>query len=132
MVVYVCVLCLVAQSCPALCNPMSCSPPGYFLHGDFPSKNTRVSCHALLQEIFPTQGLNLALPYCRQILYHLNHQGSPRIWLPSLSPLQGNFLTQESNRGLLHCRQILYQLSYQGSLNIGVHSFKVYMGHSPG
>ena len=29
--VYVCVL--VAQSCPALCNPMDCSPPGFFVHG---------------------------------------------------------------------------------------------------
>ena len=28
---YVCVL--VAQSCPALCNPMDCSPPGFFVHG---------------------------------------------------------------------------------------------------
>ena len=23
-----CVLCLVTQSCPTLCNPMDCSPPG--------------------------------------------------------------------------------------------------------
>ena len=29
--------------------------------------------------IFPTQGLNLGLPHCRQILYHLSHQGS---WSP--------------------------------------------------
>ena len=29
--------------------------------------------------IFPTQGLNLGLPYCRQTLYHLNHRGSPKI-----------------------------------------------------
>ena len=28
---------------------------------------------------FPIQGLNPGLPHCRQILYHLNHQGSPRI-----------------------------------------------------
>ena len=33
----------------------------------------------LLQEIFPTQGLNLSLLHCRQILYHLSHQG--RIFL---------------------------------------------------
>ena len=26
--------------------------------------------------IFPTQGSNLGLPHCRQILYHLSHQGS--------------------------------------------------------
>ena len=31
----------------------------------------------LLQGIFPTLGLNLGLLHCRQILYHLNHQGSP-------------------------------------------------------
>ena len=36
-------------------------------------KNTAVGCHALLQGIFPTQGLNPGLPHCRQILYHLNH-----------------------------------------------------------
>ena len=36
-------------------------------------------CHALLQGIFPTQGSNPGLPHCRQILYHLSHQGSTRI-----------------------------------------------------
>ena len=33
-------------------------------------------CHSLLQEIFLTQGLNLGLLHCRQMLYHLSHQGS--------------------------------------------------------
>ena len=33
-------------------------------------------CYALLQAIFPTQGLNLHLPHCRWILYQLSHQGS--------------------------------------------------------
>ena len=33
--------------------------------------------HSLLQEIFPTQGLNLGLLHCGQILYHLRHQGIP-------------------------------------------------------
>ena len=45
---------------------------------DFPGKNTGVGCHLLLQETFPTQGLNLGLPHCRQTLYHLSHQGSQR------------------------------------------------------
>ena len=35
---------------------------------DFPGKNTGVGCQFLLQEIFPTQGLNPGLPHCR--LYH--------------------------------------------------------------
>ena len=49
---------LVAQSCPTLCDPMDCSLPGSFVHGDSPGKHTGVGCHALLQGIFPTQGLN--------------------------------------------------------------------------
>ena len=43
----------------------------------FPGKNTGVGCHFLLQGIFLTQGLNPGLLHCRQILYHLYHQGSP-------------------------------------------------------
>ena len=35
--------------------------------------------HALLQGIFPTQGSNPGLSHCRQILYCLSHQESPRI-----------------------------------------------------
>jgi len=33
-------LCLVAQSCPTLYNPMDCSPPGSSVHGNSPGKNT--------------------------------------------------------------------------------------------
>ena len=44
------------------------------IHRDSPGKNTGVGCHALLQGIFPTQGLNLGLPHYRQILYHLSHR----------------------------------------------------------
>ena len=43
---------------------------------DFPGKSIRVGCHFLFQRIFLTQGLNLGLLHCRQMLYHLNHQGS--------------------------------------------------------
>ena len=39
-----------------------------------PGKNTRVGCHALLQGIFPTLGLNPGLPHCWQTLYHLSHK----------------------------------------------------------
>ena len=70
-------MCLFAESCPTLCNPVDDSPPGSFVHGHFPGKNTGVGCYALLQRIFPTQGLNPGLTHRRQILYCLNHQGSP-------------------------------------------------------
>ena len=34
------VLCLVAQMCPTLCDPMDYSPSGSSVHGDSLSKNT--------------------------------------------------------------------------------------------
>ena len=44
-----------------------------------PGQNTGVGSLSLLQGIFPTQGSNLGLQHCGQILYHLSHKGSPRI-----------------------------------------------------
>ena len=86
------------QSCPALCNSMDCTPPGSSVHGESPGKNTGVGCFALLQGIFPTQGLNPGLLHCRQILYCLSHQGSPRILKWVVYPFsRGIFPTQEVN-----------------------------------
>ena len=62
----------------SFCYPMDCSSPGSSVHGDSLG-NARVSCHVLLRGMFPTQGLNIGLLHCRWILYHLSHQGSPRI-----------------------------------------------------
>ena len=73
-------LCLVAQLCLTLCYPMdySSSHP-QFSSGqeDSPGKNTGEGCHALLQGIFLTQGLNPGLLHCTWLLYHLSHQGNP-------------------------------------------------------
>ena len=78
--VHVCaVLRLVTQSCPTLCNPMDCSPPGSSVQRDSPGKNTEVGCHTLLQGIFPNQGSNPYLPHCRHSLYGLSRQGIPAI-----------------------------------------------------
>ena len=83
----VCVSCSVVSTS---LRPMDCSPPGLRLlcPWNLPVKNTSVSCHSLLQGIFRTQGLNPGLPHCRQILYHLSHQGSPyTLLLSSIMPL---------------------------------------------
>ena len=59
-------------------------PPSW----DFPSKNTGVGCHALLQWISPTQESNVRLLWllnCRWILLPLSHQGRPTM------PLLGNY-----------------------------------------
>ena len=44
--------------------------------GNSLGNNTGVDSHSVLQGIFPTQGSNLGLLHCGQILYHLNHQGN--------------------------------------------------------
>ena len=56
-----------------------CSPPGSYVHGNSPGKNTGMGCHVLLQGIFPTQRSNPGFLHCRQILYQQCHQGSSRI-----------------------------------------------------
>ena len=56
---------------------MGCSLPDSSVHGILKGKITGVGCHSLLQGIFPTQGSNPGLLYCRLIVYCLSHQGSP-------------------------------------------------------
>ena len=53
----------------------SLQPHGLYSPWNSPGRNTGVDSLFLLQGIFPTQGLNLGLPHCRQILYQLSHQG---------------------------------------------------------
>ena len=69
-----CMCVLVAQSCLALCDPVTCQTP---LSMEFSRQESGVGCHSLLLGILPTQGLNLHLLHCWQILYHLRYQGSP-------------------------------------------------------
>ena len=75
-------LCLAGQLCLTLCNPVDCSPPGSSVHGDSPGKNTGVGCHALLQGIFPSQGLNpspLHLLHWQVASLLLSHLGNPSL-----------------------------------------------------
>ena len=103
--------CKITPNLPIPVNKWSCSVvsdslwsnglyPTRLLHPwNFPGKSTGVDCHFLLQEIFPTQGSNPGLPHCRQLLYHLNHQGGPYIYLPiSVTPSghpRADFKTRE-------------------------------------
>ena len=63
---------LVAHSCPTLCDPIDCTLPGSSVHG------------ILQARILEWIGIlffsrSSCLLHCRQILYHLSHQGSPII-----------------------------------------------------
>ena len=39
--------CLVAQSCPTLCNPVDCSLPGSSVHGDLDREAWRAAIHGV-------------------------------------------------------------------------------------
>ena len=62
---------LVAQLCLILCDLLDCSPPGSSVHGF-----SRQEYWSGLP--FPSPGdlPDPGLLYCRQLLYHLSHQGS--------------------------------------------------------
>ena len=60
---------LVAWLCPTLISVIDCNLPGSSVHGIL---QARVREHSLVQKIFLTQGLNLGLPHCKQILYCIN------------------------------------------------------------
>ena len=64
-----------SESCSVVSD--SLQPHGLYSPWNSPGQNTGVG--SLLQGIFPTQGSNPGVPHCRQILYQLSHQGSPRI-----------------------------------------------------
>ena len=57
---------LVNSVVPTLCYLMDLQPTGLLCPWYSPVKNTGMGCHALLQEIFQTQGLN---PYLLRLLY---------------------------------------------------------------
>ena len=67
----------VSRSVYQILRPRGLKPTRLLCSRDFSGKYTGVGCYFLLQGIFPTQELNPGLLHCRQILYHLSHQGSP-------------------------------------------------------
>ena len=69
-------------------RPHGLQPARLLCPWNSPGKNTGVGSHSLLQGIFPSQESNLGFLYCRQILYHLSHWGSPEqnIFPPNILP----------------------------------------------
>ena len=74
---------LNAKSCPSLATPLTvaCQTP---LSVGFSRQEYGGGCHVLLQGIFLTQRSNPHLLHCRQILYKLSYEGSPRFVIPGL------------------------------------------------
>ena len=66
-----------SESCSVVTN--SLQPHRLYSPWNSSGQNTGVGSRSPLQGIFPTKGSNPGLPHCRQILYQLSHQRSPRI-----------------------------------------------------
>ena len=84
---------IVTQPCLIL-RPIDCNLPDFSVRRIFPGKNSGVRSHSLLQVIFLTQGLKPGLLYCRQILYHLSHQGSFLLYDYHKASVQFSSVTQ--------------------------------------
>ena len=70
-------LLVLTQSCPILCNPVDCSPPGYSVHGILQARIPEWIAIFLLQGIFLTQKSNPHLLHWRAYSLPLSYQGSP-------------------------------------------------------
>ena len=82
-----------------LYDPMDCSLPNTSVHGDYLGKNNGVSCHALLQGIFPTKRSNLGL------LRFLRWQADSLLLTTSWKPLPTSF---SSVQFIITPKSILY------------------------
>ena len=72
-----CCCCIVAKSCPTLCNPMDCSLPGSSVHGISQARILEWVNISSSREIFPTQGSNSHLLHWQVVSLLLSYQGSP-------------------------------------------------------
>ena len=83
----------------SLCDPMDCSLPGSLVHGIFQARILEWAAISFSRGSSQdqSQGLNLGLPHCRQMLYCLSHQGSPTYkWTHTIQicAIQGSTIIQ--------------------------------------
>ena len=70
---------------------MDCRLPGSSVHGILQAKILKWVAITFSRGIYPTQGSNLGLLHCRQILYLLNHDNRDNVnpsflvWMPFIS-----------------------------------------------
>ena len=68
-----------AQSCPTLCDPMDCSPPGSSVHGIFQARILEWVAMPFSRGLSQHRDQTRVSRIARQILYHLSYLGSPLV-----------------------------------------------------
>ena len=71
----VCCCSLVAKSCPTLCNPLDCSPPGFSVQGIIQARILEWTATPTSWRRDQTHVSYICTG--RQVLYHECHLGSP-------------------------------------------------------
>ena len=69
-----------SQLCPALCDPVDCSPSGSSVQGILQASIPKwVAIPFSKGSSLPRDRTQEGVPHCWQILYQLSHKGNPRI-----------------------------------------------------
>ena len=136
MCVCVCLCEVASVVCSILCNAMDSRPPGSSVPGILQTRITGVGCHALLQGIFPAQGLKpylLCLLHWQASSLPLVPPGKPqkaiscKYFLVLARPLDGMCrifpltiitILRPTNRGLHLLGKILLKSEFNTSENI--------------
>ena len=103
-------LCLVTQSCPTLCDPVYCSPPGSSIHGDFSGPNTGVSSFSLLQGNFPNPEIEPRSSTMQAVLLPAEPQGKPLYTIHIIS-LLGLIIYRSDSYSFLNAQPKIYLYS---------------------
>ena len=74
-------LCLVAQACLTLCNPMDCRPTGFSIHGISQARILEC-CHFLLQGYLPDPGIEPGSSALQVYSLWSEPPGKPRVCMP--------------------------------------------------
>ena len=90
----------VAQLCLTFCNSKGSSPLSSSVQGILQARKLEWVAIPFYKGTFPTQGL----PHCRQILYHLSHQGSLK-----MPKLRLQFMLWPSLGAHTHCPPFIMQ-----------------------
>ena len=95
---------LVTQSCPTLCDPVDCRSPGSSVHGILQARILEWVAIPFSRLIFMTQGSNLHLLHCWQIVYSRDSWPQTRFF--RLEDIWVNILTKR------HCwNELCYLVS---------------------
>ena len=112
-------MCLVAQSCPTLCDPMDCRPASLLCPWGFSRQEYWSGLPYSPPGDLPNPGIESRSRALQTVSLLSEPPRKPKnTGVGSLSLLQGIFPTQGSNPSLSHCGWILYQLSHKESPRI--------------